>query len=489
MGFFSDGFKELKKASVPLYKAPKSIQETIEIEKVAVNGIFEVSKNRYSKCYRFHDINYTTTNEEEQIDIFERYCKFLNSLDCAFKITVNNKNKDMEKLRDYILLAYQGDGYDEFRRIYNDIIEEKIREGRQGIEQERYLTITIERKNFEEAKAQFATIEATVHKAFSELGTDIIPLDGNERLKVLHNFYHLGEEDTFDFDIKNAAKVGADFRNDLCNGMLKYFPEHIEDEGKFVRALFIKKYPSSLSDRFLNGITSLPVHSVTSIDVVPIPKDMTTKVLQKKYLGIESDIIKQQRVRNKNNDFSSEISYAKRTEKKEIEQIMDDVRENDQCMFYVAVTILLVAENKDELESMTESIVTIGKRNSVTIDTHYLKQREALNTALPIGVRQVETMRTMLTQSLAVLLPFNVQELNDEGGNYYGINQISKNVNVGNRKKLLNGNGFIFGVPGSGKSFFAKQEMGNVFLNTGDDVIVIDPMNGATRYQLKRLVA
>ena len=477
MGFFSDGFKELKKASVPLYKAPKSIQETIEIEKVAVNGIFEVSKNRYSKCYRFHDINYTTTNEEEQIDIFERYCKFLNSFDCSFKITGKNKNKDMEKLRDYFLVAYQGDGYDEFRRIYNDIIEEKIREGRQGIEQERYLTITIERKNFEEAKAQFATIEATVHKAFSELGTDIIPLDGNERLKVLHNFYHLGEEDTFDFDIKNAAKVGADFRNDLCNGMLKYFPEHIEDEGKFVRALFIKKYPSSLSDRFLNEITSLPVHSVTSIDVVPIPKDMTTKVLQKKYLGIESDIIKQQRVRNKNNDFSSEISYAKRIEKKEIEQIMDDVRENDQCMFYVAVTILLVAENKDELESMTESVVTIGKRNSVTIDTHYLKQREALNTALPIGVRQVETMRTMLTQSLAVLLPFNVQELNDEGGNYYGINQISKNVNVGNRKKLLNGNGFIFGVPGSGKSFFAKQEMGNVFLNTGDDVIVIDPMN------------
>jgi type IV secretory pathway VirB4 component len=193
-------------------------------------------------------------------------------------------------------------------------------------------------------------------------------------------------------------------------------------------------------------------------------------------LGIESDIIKQQRVRNKNNDFSSEISYAKRTEKKEIEQIMDDVRENDQCMFYVGVTMLLIAESKEELESVTESVIAIAKGNSVAIDTHYLKQREAMNTALPIGVRQVETMRTMLTQSLAVLLPFNVQELNDAGGNYYGINQISKNVNVGNRKKLLNGNGFIFGVPGSGKSFFAKQEMGNVFLNTADDVIVIDPM-------------
>ena len=477
MGIFSDGFTELKKADEPLYKVPKSIQETIEIMKVAENGIFEVAENRYSKCYRFSDINYTTTNEEEQIDIFERYCKFLNSMDCAFKITVNNKNRDMQQLREYILLPYKVDAYDKYRKIYNDIIEEKIREGRQGIEQERYLTITIERKNFEEAKAQFATIEATVHKAFGELGADIVPLSGNERLKVLHDFYHLGDEGAFDFDIRHAKKVGADFRNDLCNGMIKYFPDHIEDEGKYSRALFIKKYPSSLSDRFLNEITSLPVHCITSIDVVPVPKDITTKILQKKYLGIESDIIKQQRVRNKNNDFSSEISYAKRTEKKEIEGIMDDVRENDQCLFYVAVTIILAAESREELESITETVETIGKRNSVVIDTHFLKQREALNTALPIGVRQVETMRSMLTQSVAVLLPFNVQEMNDKGGIYYGINQISRNVNVGNRKKLLNGNGFVFGVPGSGKSFFCKQGMGQVFLNTSDDVIVIDPMN------------
>ena len=477
MGLFTDGFKVLKKASEPLYKAPKSIQETIEIMAVAENGIFEVARNRYSKCYRFQDINYTTTNEDEQIDIFERYCKFLNSLDCNFKITINNKNKNMENLRENILLQYQKDGFDKFRKVYNDIIEDKILEGRQGIEQERYLTLTIERKNFEEAKAQFATLEATLHKAFNELGAEIVPLTGNERLKTLYDFYHLGDENNWNFDIKDAKKVGSDFRNDLCNGMVKYFPEGFEDEGKFCKALFIKKYPSSLSDRFLNEITSLPVHSIVSIDVVPVPKDLTTKVLQKKYLGIESDIIKQQRVRNKNNDFSSEISYGKRTEKKEIETIMDDVRENDQCLYYVAVTIILMADTKKELESISETVETIGKRNSCTIDVHYLKQREALNTALPIGVRQVETMRTMLTQSLAVLMPFNVQELNDSGGNYYGINQVSKNINIGNRKRLINGNGFVFGVPGSGKSFFCKMEMGNVFLAGDDEIIVIDPMN------------
>lgn len=477
MGLFTDGFKELKKAGEPLYKTPKSIQQTIEIMKVAENGIFEVARNRFSKCYRFQDINYTTTNETEQIDIFERYCKFLNSLDVSFKITINNKNKDMEQVRDYVFLQKKEDGYNGFRKIYNDIMEQKIHEGRQGIEQERYLTITIERKNFEEAKAQFATIEASVHKAFGELGAEIVPLSGNERIKVLYDYYHLGDEGSFDFDIREARKVGADFRNDLCNGMIQFYPDYFKDEKKFCRALFIKKYPSSLSDRFLNEITSLPVHSITSIDVVPIPKDMTTKVLQKKYLGIESDIIKQQRVRNKNNDFSSEISYNKRIEKKEIEEIMDDVRENDQCLYYVSVTVILMADTKEELDSMTETVETIGKRNSVTIEEHYLKQRESLNTALPIGVRQVETMRTMLTQSLAVLMPFNVQELNDKQGCYYGINQVSKNINIGNRKKLINGNGFVFGVPGSGKSFFCKMEMGNVFLSGNDEIIVIDPMN------------
>lgn len=144
MGLFTDGFKLLKKASEPLYKSPKSIQETIEIMAIAENGIFEVSKNHYSKCYRFQDINYTTATENEQIDIFERYCKFLNSLDCNYKITINNKNKDMSELRTKVLLPLSDDGYNDYRQTYNEIIEEKIIEGRQGIEQERYLSLSLE---------------------------------------------------------------------------------------------------------------------------------------------------------------------------------------------------------------------------------------------------------------------------------------------------------------------------------------------------------
>ena len=151
------------------------------------------------------------------------------------------------------------------RENYNRIIEEKILEGRQGIEQERYLTITIERKNFEEAKAQFATIEASMFRSFAELGSKLTPLTGNERLKILHDYYRLGREDEFNFDIRNGRITGTDFRNEICNTRIKYHPDYFEDEGKVGRVLFIKKYPTYLSDRFFTELT-FPV-SYTHLDV------------------------------------------------------------------------------------------------------------------------------------------------------------------------------------------------------------------------------
>ena len=477
MKLFTNEMKELKRPDEPLFKTPKIVQQTLDIQKVSENGIFQLSSTRYSKTYKFKDINYITSNHEEREDIIEEYCKLLNTFDCRFKVTIANENKDMDELEEMVLLPNIGDEFQHLRDIYNGIIMEKISEGSQGIERERYLTITIERKTYEEAKARFATIEATIRRSFAELGSELIDLTGNDRLKSIYGFYHLGEEADFDLDIKQGKKMAKDVKNDLINGSITFYPDHMIQSGKYCRALFIKKYPSSMSDRFLGELTSLPVHSMTSIDVVPIPKDLTTKMLQKKYLGVENDIIKQQRVRNKNNDFASDISYLKRVEKKEIASMMDDVRENDECMFYVGVTMIITCDTKEELESVTETIIAIGKQNSVTIDTHNLMQRQALATVLPIGNRQVKTMRTLLTQPLAAMLPFNVQELSDKNGIYYGINQVSKNIIIANRKIYLNGNGFIFGVPGGGKSMFAKGEMGQVFLGTNDDIIVIDPMN------------
>lgn len=443
-------------------------------QRISRDGIFEVAKGKYSKTYRFQDINYVTAGADDQMKILKQYCKTVNAIDVSFKITINNRNKNMQEFRENVLFHKKGDPFDWIRDAYNHITESRIVEGKQGIEQERYLTACVERKGYEQAKAFFATFEATLKQNFAELGSTIEPLDAKERLRILFQFYRMGDEEQFHFNFRQCMKSGGDAKNSISGGYMKFYPGYFETDRKKCRALFIKKYPASLPDTFINEITNLPVHSMTTIDIVPVPKDLTNRVLQKKYLGIENDILKQQRVRNRNNDFSSDISYLKKVQKEKIEGVMDDVRENDQNLFYVGVDMVIMADTKEELDSITETLRNMANGRMCQIEPHYYQQLEALNTVLPVGGRQVSTLRTMLTRDIAALLPFHVQELN-ENGICYGINQVSHNLCIANRKKLANGNGMVFGIPGSGKSYFSKSEMLQVFLGTEDDIIVIDP--------------
>ena len=473
MSIFSDRFEQLKRSDKPV-KAPKYLQEVMGFQRISREGIFEVVKGRYSRTYRFQDINYVTAGTEDQMEILKQYCKTVNAIDVSFKITVNNRNKNMQEFRENVLFQRKGDGFDWIREAYNRITESRIVEGKQGIEQERYLTVCVERKGYEQAKAFFATFEATLKQNFAELGSTIEPLDAKERLRILFNFYRMGDEEQFRFNFRACMKRGGDAKNSISAGYMRFYPNYFETDRKKCRALFIKKYPASLPDTFINEITSLPVHSMTTIDIVPVPKELTNRVLQKKYLGIENDILKQQRVRNRNHDFSSDISYIKKVQKEKIEGVMDDVRENDQNLFYVGVNMVVMADTKEDLDSITETLRNMGNGRMCQIEPHHYQQMEALNTVLPVGNRQVSTLRTMLTRDIAALLPFNVQELNEQGI-CYGINQVSHNLCIADRKNLANGNGMVFGIPGSGKSYFSKSEMLQVFLGTEDDIIVIDP--------------
>jgi len=473
MSIFSDRFEQLKRSDKPV-KAPKYLQEVMGFQRISREGIFEVVKGRYSRTYRFQDINYVTAGTEDQMEILKQYCKTVNAIDVSFKITVNNRNKNMQEFRENVLFQRKGDGFDWIREAYNRITESRIVEGKQGIEQERYLTVCVERKGYEQAKAFFATFEATLKQNFAELGSTIEPLDAKERLRILFNFYRMGDEEQFRFNFRACMKRGGDAKNSISAGYMRFYPNYFETDRKKCRALFIKKYPASLPDTFINEITNLPVHSMTTIDIMPVPKELTNRVLQKKYLGIENDILKQQRVRNRNHDFSSDISYIKKVQKEKIEGVMDDVRENDQNLFYVGVNMVVMADTKEDLDSITETLRNMGNGRMCQIEPHHYQQMEALNTVLPVGNRQVSTLRTMLTRDIAALLPFNVQELNEQGI-CYGINQVSHNLCIANRKNLANGNGMVFGIPGSGKSYFSKSEMLQVFLGTEDDIIVIDP--------------
>ena len=219
MSIFSDRFEQLKKADKPV-KAPKYLQQTMGFTRISRDGIFEVAKGRYSKTYRFLDINYVTAGSEDQVRILQQYCKAVNAIDVNFKITINNRNKNMQEFRENVLFRHKDDGFDWIRDAYNQITEKRIVEGKQGIEQERYLTVCVERKGYEQAKAFFSTFEATLKQNFAELGSVIEPLDAGERLRILFNFYRMGDEEHFYFDFRESLKRGGDVKNGISGGYL-----------------------------------------------------------------------------------------------------------------------------------------------------------------------------------------------------------------------------------------------------------------------------
>jgi hypothetical protein len=480
MRFERKEFMDLKKALPVLVQYPKSVQDTIEILRIAPSGIFQVSEKRFSKQYLFEDVNYVDSLYEEQLAFFEEWCKTLDVFDIEFKITIFNKYRDMQKLRDTILYQYKADGYDDIRVFYNDIIENKIYEAKQGIEQVKFLTVTVVRHDYEEAKTCLQSVEADLVMQFANLDSLLIPLSGNERLQVLHSFYKPDCDEYFDIDIADYVKTGRDWRNDIaCNHI--DFTSKIDSfrmDDRCCKAMYIdpKAYPNNMSDEFFRKLSNIAVSSVFSIDYVPIPKECTKKTLEAKYMGIEKKIQKQQRVRNRNKDFSSDISYPVRMAKRDIEEMLSDIQDNDQKMYWNGITFVLVTDSMQKLEAAVNTVNTIAEGKSFQISPLINWQREGLNTALPIGVRQIETVRANFTQTAAGFIPFEIKEvMMTKSPFYYGVNQISKNPILANRKMLMNGNGFIFGIPGSGKSLFGKVEIGSVYLNTNDDIIIIDP--------------
>lgn len=469
------GLFDYKKAEEPRFKLPKKVQDAIEIEEVYESGIFRVSKTKFSKTYLYYDINYLLKSDEEQERVLNTYCNMLNSLEIDFKITINNKNRNMTTMRKNTLMKLRDDGYDEYRQIYNEMIETKIIEGKQGVEQQKYITISVNKKNVEEAKLYFNVVEATLKRSFTELGTVLMPLNAIERMRILHDFYRIGNEETFNYDFEEFKKHGRDVIDYISPGLLNFKFDHFQMNDKVCRMLFIKDYGTGIPSDFITKLTEIPGHMMLSIEGVPVPKDVAYSAIHQIQTRVEEDIIKEQQVRNKQGNYSSDISYQKRKEKADTEELMNDMDENNEKLFWMTTLILLIADSKEKLEQQTDSIMAVAAGSGCQIEKHYFRQRRALNTVLPIGVRQVNNLRIMQSTSLTGLVPFNVQEIYQPSGRYYGINEQSKNIIKADRKRLKNGNGFIFGVSGSGKSVTAKDEISKVYLDTDDDIIAIDP--------------
>lgn len=476
-------FKQYKRLTEKIYKVPNSITDTIPVNRISEKGIFELEAGSsivklYDKAYVFEDINYHTRDEDEKKVLLDRFRQFLNSMNVSFKIIVSNEPESVEELNTSIFEKARSEKEEPLAREFNKYYLRKVGDNKKGINQVRYFIISCLKADYDSANAYFNTIEGQLERSFKSMGSGLLPLNGTQRLRLLHNIYRFGNEKTFRFSWDDAFSQRRDWRHDIINTSIKEHENYLTfDFGKsYVSVLFIKNYPSSLKDTFIQELMALSIPIILTMDIEPIGSDFASKMLKDKYMTAQGSIDRQQITKNKMGAYSSDVSYNKRKEVEELEDAMDILRSDNEKMFYVDVLIAVMAKSRDELNNYVEQVKTVGNTFTLEIEEHVVQQLNAFNTVLPTAARFVNTMRPMFTTSLSGITPFNVTEINDRNGFFYGINQVSKNAIIGNRKKLKNGNGFIFGKSGAGKSLDAKGEIGQVLTYTDDDVIIIDPM-------------
>ena len=347
--------------------------------------------------------------------------------------------------------------------------------GANGIVQEKYLTISVVKKDIEEARAYFARVGADLISHFSALGSKCTELDAEEKLRVLHDFYRQGEEAAFHFDPQDMMKKGHDFRDYICPDSIEKNSDYLKLGEKFCRVLFLKDYASYIKDSMVTELTDFNRNMMLSIDVVPVPTDEAVREVENRLLGVETNITNWQRRQNANNNFSAVIPYDMELQRKESKEFLDDLTTRDQRMMFGLITMVLCADSKEQLDSDTEAVLSVARKHMCQLATLKFQQLDGLNTVLPIGARKINAFRTLTTESLAVFIPFKVQEIRDSGGIYYGENAISHNLIMCNKANLLNQSAFLLGVPGSGKSFCAKELITFLILNTDDDILICDP--------------
>ena len=459
------------------FKVPRCVQDIIPVKAIWEDGIFLVGRNKYSKSFKFLDINYAVASKEDKEAMFLDYSALLNSLDtgATTKITINNRRINKLDFEKTILLDDANDELDKYRHEYNQMLVNQAKNANE-IVQEKIITISVYKDSVEEARNYFTRASTDLMNHFNTLGSKCIELDAKERLRIAHDFYRTGEETSFHFDIHETMRKGHDFRDFICPDSAELQKDYFMIGNRYGRAFFLKEYASYINDDMVAELTDLNRNMMLSIDIIPIPTDEAVKEAENRRLGVETNITNWQRKQNANNNWSSIIPYDMEQQRNDSKEFLDDLTLRDQRMFLAVITVVITNDSKEKLESDTETIKQIASKNLCQLGVLKYQQLDGLQTVLPFGVRKIDALRTLTTESLAVFMPFKVQEIRHENGIYYGQNAISKNMIIADRRQLLNGNSFILGVSGSGKSFAGKQEISSIRLRDPKaDIIIIDP--------------
>lgn len=471
-------------------KIPKTVQQSIPYESVFPNGIIMSSAGRYSKTYRLEDTNFSTADQTTQENMYLDYEGLLNSIDAGMtaQVTIFNRSESQGKTQNKFMMRPQNDGLNKYRDDLNQMIADKLTEGRNNLTKEKYFTISVKAPNVQDADTMFRRLDNEVNSKVGRINKrDTPPMTIEERLGVLYDIYNANPEFPFSkkiapimkndkLDLKALNGSGLTSKDLIGPDSMHFFSNYFMVGERYARALFLDNLPTFMNANVLTDITDLACNMVTSVIYTPIPTEQAATMVKHQLTNINENIVRAQKNAAKGNYSSDIIPSELKRAKEEAEELRNDMQSRNQKLFKVSVVMVIFADSKDELNQLTASLVSIGVTHLAQVKPLHYQQEAGFHTALPLADMDITIERVLNTEASAVFMPFSVQELSQETGIYYGQNAISKNLIKYDRLSSDNYNGLIFGKPGSGKSFIAKSEMLSVVLNRPDSVVfVIDP--------------
>jgi len=474
--------QKMKKRRIAKTTIPKSTQQTIPFIADYAEGLFEATPNKYNKMYAIKDINYKTSKQDKKEDIFVRLGEFYNyfSEDVRVQVVIDNRFVSKDEQEKKLLYSLTGDDFDGHRKEYNNILRRQLAAGKNDIQTEKFVLVTIDANSPIDAILRFHKIDAEVLDNLRKIGSDGEVLTTTERLSYYHDKFRRGREGDFKIDYEFIKKQGISSKDYIAPAYFEFQKKHLKIEDDYYRVMFLNNLPASLSDEFLSEMCSNDFAVTTSISIQPLAQDKAFKIVRRQLTGIEANKIDAEKKAVKAGYNPETIQHSIKDAHAQALELYDDMLNKNQKLFLITFTFMVHGTTLDELNEHCKVLESKARKYTAQLQTLTSQQEEGFKITLPFGYppKDIQVNRALTTESASVFMPFSNQELFQRGGFYYGLNQISNNVIVINRTAMKTPSGFLLGSSGSGKSFAAKSEIINVLLNNSEtSVLIIDPEN------------
>lgn len=485
MAFITTKYGKTKQYDEPLYINPQSTEELFPVKAIDESGIFVLNNEKYSKLFKLSDINFAGVTDLEQKTIIINFSKVLNSINCRFSYTVADEYVDESAFSKRILYKKRGDDMDMLCDAFNEVINEKVTDAKQGLYQTIYLTLTVEAKNIREAKNALASVEATLSSTLIQIGingmagSSLEPVSLNERMQIWYNFTHTGLHTNYKFDWQSCMKQNKDWIDIVSPESLVFYNDYfILNGNRYGRVMYISRHAQSLESDTLSELAKINSTNYVTVNSELLDLSGYKQEIIRKHSSVGLQIENEKKRNRNNNDFLADASDKLLTEKDSLIELSRQVETGDDHFFNTTVLIAFLAKSYEEMVDITDQIEAIGGVKSFEVKKCFDKQREGLNSTFMFGVQEFKRVTNFSAPCQAMYMPFKTQELNDPDGTYYGINKLSQNPIIANRKLLDSFHGMILGKTRYGKSLFAKCEIiSNRCLHPEDQTLIIDPQN------------